>query len=83
VSVVIEDGADASATVEAVIQNELELYGPMRSVIAGDWAKEALAHRRAATRSYVLLHVPTAEAEVLQEAVSDVALVARSHGSAS
>lgn len=144
VSVVIEDGADPSATVEATIKNELALYEPMRSVIAGDWAKdhrtdplaveitalqgrrstggtwsrpditsvevrtfayvpgkhlevvtfevkaanaitvqavyEALAHRRAATRSYVLLHVPTAEAEVLQVGVSDVALVARSHG---
>lgn len=143
VSVVIEDGSDPTATVEAAIKNELALYEPMRSVIAGDWAKdhrtdplaveitalqgrrstggiwsrpditsievrtfayvpgkhlevvtfevkaanaitvqavyEALAHRRAATRSYVLLHVPASEAEVLQEAVSDVALVARSH----
>lgn len=143
-SVVIEDGSDPSATVEAAIQNELALYEPMRSVIAGDWAKdhrtdplaveitalqgrrstggtwsrpditsvevrtfayvpgkhlevvtfevkaanaitvqavyEALAHRRAATRSYVLLHVPTADAELLHEAVSDVALIARSYG---
>jgi len=40
VSVVIEEGADASATVEAAIQNELALYEPMRSVLAGDWAKD-------------------------------------------
>jgi hypothetical protein len=41
---------------------------------------EALAHRRAATRWYVLLHVPAAQAEVLKQAVDDVAEVARGHG---
>lgn len=41
---------------------------------------EALAHRRAATRSYVLLHVPTEQAEALQDIIQDVRVVARSHG---
>lgn len=41
---------------------------------------EALAHRRSATRSYVLLHVPAGQAEDLQQAVDDVADVARPHG---
>jgi hypothetical protein len=41
---------------------------------------EALAHRRAATHSYVLAHVPDGEAEGLEETVNDVAQVARQHG---
>lgn len=41
---------------------------------------EALAHRRSATRSYVLLHVPSGRAEDLWQAVDDVAEVARQHG---
>ena len=41
---------------------------------------EALAHRRAATRSYVLLHVPEEQASNLEQVVSDVTNVARSHG---
>ncbi len=128
---------------EDTFRRELRLYEPMRSVIAGDWARErrleplavevtaqqgrratggtwsrpdivsvdvrtfafvpgkhleittfeikpasaitvqavyeALAHRRAATRSYVLLHVPIDDAE-LDEQVRDVCSVARSHG---
>lgn len=144
VSVVVEAGVDAVATVEAAIKNELALYEPMRAVIANDWSKdhrreplavevtalqgrratgglwsrpdivaveirtfpfvpgkylevstfevkaasainvqavyEALAHRRAATHSYVLLHVPNDQAEFLDQNVSDVAEVARSHG---
>jgi hypothetical protein len=41
---------------------------------------EALAHRRAATHSYVLLHVPAEQADQLEDAVSDVAEAARTHG---
>jgi hypothetical protein len=41
---------------------------------------EALAHRRRATRSYVLLHVPAVNAAELESAVAEVAEVARSHG---
>src|SRR5205814_348136 len=41
---------------------------------------EALAHRRAATRSYVLLHVPNDQATDLEQLVVDVTNVARSHG---
>ena len=41
---------------------------------------EALAHRRSATRSYLLLHVPTDQAAVLEQLVADVTNVARSHG---
>ncbi|MFY1636280.1 hypothetical protein ACN27F_23910 [Solwaraspora sp. WMMB335] len=41
---------------------------------------EALAHRRAATHSYVLLHVPAQQAEALEDAVADVAEAARTHG---
>lgn len=41
---------------------------------------EALAHRRSATRSYVLGHIPAAEAVAMEEVVSDIAEVARSHG---
>ncbi|KAB8178334.1 hypothetical protein [Microbispora catharanthi] len=138
------DATDPAREVEAVIQSELALYEPMRSVIAGDWAKdhradplavevtalqgrrvtggtwsrpdvvsveirtfayvpgkhlelitfeiklaaalnvqavfEALAHRRSATRSYVLAHVPTTEAVAMEDIVSDIAEVARSHG---
>ncbi len=40
---------------------------------------EALAHRRSATHSYVLLHVPTDD-QALLDAVADVRSVARSHG---
>jgi hypothetical protein len=144
VSVVVEPGADAVATVEAAIKNELALYDPMRRVIASEWSKdhrrdplaveitalqgrratgglwsrpdivavevrtfpyvpgkylevstfevkasnainvqavyEALAHRRAATHSYVLLHVPSSQAESLERDISEVCEVARSHG---
>jgi hypothetical protein len=41
---------------------------------------EALAHRRAATHSYVLLHVPVEQAEHLEDDVADVAEAARAHG---
>ncbi|MGH3913586.1 MAG: hypothetical protein ACRDTC_09260 [Pseudonocardiaceae bacterium] len=41
---------------------------------------EALAHRRAATHSYVLLHVPTDHADYLEDDVADVAEAARAHG---
>lgn len=41
---------------------------------------EALAHRRSATRSYVILHVPTGQADDLSQAVEDVAEVARQYG---
>jgi hypothetical protein len=41
---------------------------------------EALAHRRSATRSYVLVHVPPADAVALEETLADVAEVARSQG---
>jgi hypothetical protein len=41
---------------------------------------EALAHRRTATHSYVLLHVPSDQAVVLDEAIQNVRTVARSHG---
>lgn len=41
---------------------------------------EALAHRRAATHSYVVLHVPAEQAEHLEDAVGDVAEAARAHG---
>jgi hypothetical protein len=41
---------------------------------------EALAHRRAATHSYVLLHVPAEQADQLEDAVADVAEAARAHG---
>ncbi|MDZ5442188.1 hypothetical protein U2F26_05490 [Micromonospora sp. 4G57] len=54
--------------------------------VKGSWAVnvqavyEALAHRRAATRSYVLLHVPRSQALALAEAVAEVADAAREHG---
>lgn len=41
---------------------------------------EALAHRRAATRAYVLLHLPPEQAIALDEAVADLSAVARTHG---
>lgn len=41
---------------------------------------EALAHRRAATRSWVLLHVPDERREELEAAIVEVAEVARGHG---
>ncbi len=41
---------------------------------------EALAHRRAATRSYVVLHVPAHQLAALEETIKAVSLVARSHG---
>lgn len=41
---------------------------------------EALAHRRAATHAYVLLHVPTKQQAVLTETLQAVLAVARSHG---
>jgi len=144
VSVTVEPGADATATVEAALQSELSLYQPMREVIGGDWAKdhraeplaveitalqgrratggiwsrpdivsvevrtfeyvpgkhleiwtfevkaanaisvqavyEALAHRRAASRSYVIFHVPAEQASSLEEIVVAVAELARDHG---
>jgi len=41
---------------------------------------EALAHRRAATHSYVLLHVPTDKRGDLEAAVAELCEVARGHG---
>lgn len=41
---------------------------------------EALARRRAATRSYVLFYIPPGRAASLNEDVEDVATVARTHG---
>lgn len=41
---------------------------------------EALAHRRSATHSYVLLHVPAEQAVQLEEAIADVAEAARTQG---
>jgi hypothetical protein len=41
---------------------------------------EALAHRRAATRSYVLAYVPASHATALGEVIDEVASVARGHG---
>ena len=41
---------------------------------------EALAHRRAATRSYVLAHVPLDDARTMAETIEDLAEVARAHG---
>jgi hypothetical protein len=41
---------------------------------------EALAHRRAATRSYVLLHVPSERRSDLDSVVSEVCEVGRAHG---
>ena len=41
---------------------------------------EALAHLRAATKAYVLLHVPDAEAEFLEEALSEICSEAKKHG---
>jgi hypothetical protein len=40
---------------------------------------EASAHRRAATRSYVLVHVPAAEEHERASGISQLAEVARSH----
>lgn len=41
---------------------------------------ESLAHRRAATHAYVLLHVPPLAATSLEEVIEDLRTVARSHG---
>jgi hypothetical protein len=41
---------------------------------------EALAHRRAATRSYVMFYIPPHQAPALELAVADVAYAARMHG---
>ena len=41
---------------------------------------ESLAHRRSATHSYVLLHVPDSDLAALQDAVSEICEVARFHG---
>jgi hypothetical protein len=41
---------------------------------------EALAHRRAATHSYVLLHIPDKDRDELEPAVAEIAEVARGHG---
>jgi hypothetical protein len=40
---------------------------------------EALAHRRAATRSYVLFYIPPDRAAALKHNVEDVAAVAHTH----
>jgi hypothetical protein len=41
---------------------------------------ESLAHRRAATHAYVVLHVPASEQAALTEVLQGVLAVARSHG---
>lgn len=41
---------------------------------------EALAHRRAATRAYVMLHIPKSSQVRLQETLDTVTSAARSHG---
>ncbi len=41
---------------------------------------EALAHLRAATKAYVLLHVPDAEADRLADALSEIYSEAKKHG---
>jgi len=41
---------------------------------------EALAHRRASTHAYVVLHVPATQAVALEESIQSVRTVARSHG---
>lgn len=41
---------------------------------------EALAHLRAATKAYVLLHVPDADADRLSEALSEIYSEAKKHG---
>jgi hypothetical protein len=40
VSVLVRPGADAAATIEASIQNELALYEPMPTVIVNEWAQD-------------------------------------------
>lgn len=41
---------------------------------------EALAHRRSATHSYVVLHVPRSSSTAVADGVEDVRVLARSHG---
>jgi hypothetical protein len=41
---------------------------------------EALAHRRSATRAYVLAHVAPDDARGMTDAIEDIAEVARGHG---
>lgn len=41
---------------------------------------EALAHRRSATHSYVVLHVPKSSSAAVADGVEDVRVLARSHG---
>lgn len=41
---------------------------------------EALAHLRAATKAYILLHVPDADAERLEDMLSEICLEAKRHG---
>lgn len=41
---------------------------------------EALAHRRAATHAYIMLHVPSAEAGAVQATLDEILAVARTHG---
>jgi hypothetical protein len=41
---------------------------------------EALAHRRAATRAYVLFHVPADLRAQFQEVIDEISEVARAHG---
>jgi hypothetical protein len=41
---------------------------------------EALAHRRASTHAFVVLHVPADQTAALDEAIQNVSAAARSHG---
>jgi len=41
---------------------------------------EALGHRRSATRSYALIHVPVSERDGIQPLLDDIALEAKRHG---
>jgi len=58
--------------------NTFEVKSP--SAINIQAVYEALAHRRAATRSYMLLYIPPDKVEETKEAVEEVARVARMHG---
>lgn len=41
---------------------------------------EALAHRRAATHAYVMLHVPVKRKSAMNETIQTIVSIARSHG---
>jgi hypothetical protein len=58
--------------------NTFEVKSP--SAVNVQAVYEALAHRRAATRAYVLFYVPPDKASVLKHDVEEVAVVARMHG---